>query len=76
MTTHSGSSECAGLHVTALYSRRDGLRAWLLLAGAIKRQVPEEAGANLLGFSQRARRRRGGAAVQRAADAQATREPR
>lgn len=66
---------CAGLHVTALYSWRDGLGAWLLRARAIERQIPKEAHSNLLGLSQRARRRCGGAAVQRTTHAQETREP-
>ena len=73
---HTRGCLFAGLHVNALYSWRDGLGARLLLTGAIERQISKETGANLLGLSQRTRRRCGGATVQRIADAQATREPR
>lgn len=65
-----------GLHVDALDRRRDGLRTGLVPAGEAERQVPEEAGPDLLGLSERAGGRRGRAAVQRAPDAQAAREPR
>lgn len=66
----------AGLYVDALDRRRDGLRTGLVPAREAERQVPEEAGPDLLGLSERAGGRRGRAALQRAPDAQAAREPR
>ncbi len=65
-----------GLHVDALDRRRDRLRTGLVAAREAERQVPEEAGPDLLGLSERAGGRRGRAAVQRAPDAQAARESR
>ena len=66
----------AGLYVDALDRRRDGLRTGLVPAREAERQVPEEVGPDLLGLSERAGGRRGRAAIQRAPDAQAAREPR
>lgn len=66
----------AGLHVDALDRRRYGLRTRLVPSRAAERQVPEKADTDVLGLSERAGRRRGGATLQRAADAQATRESR
>jgi hypothetical protein len=65
-----------GFHVDALDRRRDWLGTGLVPAREAERQVPEEAGADLLCLPECAGGRRGRAAVQRAADAQAAREPR
>jgi hypothetical protein len=66
----------AGLHDDALHRRRYGLRARLVPSRAAERQVPEKVGTDVLGLSERAGRRCSGAALQRAADTQAAREPR
>lgn len=72
-----GGGTCgSGLHDDARHRGGDGLRIGLVHARAAERQVPEEAGADILGVPQRAGGRRGRAAVQRAPHAQAPREPR
>lgn len=65
-----------GVHAHALHCRRHGLRLWLIHAGTLERQVPQEAHPDLLCLSERTRGRRRRAALQRHAHAQAPHEPR